>query len=132
MQTDRWLKIAYAYLYIRDFDAAKRAFEQAICDQPENPEYHLHASITAMRSGDHEFALTCAINALELEPSNPLYQHHYSVTLAGQLVAQALVCIGAGDYKTAEQNLQEALTLDSLNEQAAMTLEWVQRKLLET
>ncbi|MCL6515532.1 tetratricopeptide repeat protein [Alicyclobacillus sp.] len=76
MLGERWLKVAFSYLYIRDFDRAMEAFRRAIACEPDNPACYFHGSVTALRNEDWEPALAWAEAAARLAPDNVLYQEH--------------------------------------------------------
>lgn len=76
MLGERWLKVAFSYLYIRDFNRAMEAFRRAIACDPDNPACYFHASVTALRNEDWEPALAWAAEAARLAPENVLYQEH--------------------------------------------------------
>ncbi|KPV44859.1 tetratricopeptide repeat protein [Alicyclobacillus ferrooxydans] len=118
MPRERWLKTAYAYLYIRDFDAARRAFEQAIAEDPDNPETYFHASVTALRNGEIAYAEEAAAKAAELAPDNSLYVAHLGAVRAEVLVLKAEKALGEGLILESKQLLEDALTADPLCERA--------------
>ncbi|QSO45703.1 tetratricopeptide repeat protein [Alicyclobacillus mengziensis] len=118
MLTDRWLKTAYAYLYIRDFQAARRAFDEAITENPENPEYHFHASVTALRNGETGYAMEAAKQAVLLDPENALYAVHLGAVTAQALVIEASAALREGRATETKELLLRALEADPLCERA--------------
>jgi tetratricopeptide (TPR) repeat protein len=115
---DRWLKTAYSYLFIRDFEKAMDTFRNAICSNPQNPAYYFHASITAVRSGNLSEAIAWAEAATTLEPDNDLYMQHWHVIRARLLVKEGLEMLQCGRLAEAQELFASALNHDPLNEDA--------------
>lgn len=126
MISDIWLRTAYSYLYIRDFDGAKRTFQEAIVNHPNHAEYHFHASVTAFRSHDYDFALETAVAASQLEPDNELYLAHVDIVRSAQLVTIGRAKLSIGEWDEARRCFVEALERDPLNEQAHIGLQMLQ------
>lgn len=122
MNSDRHLQIGYAYLYIRDFARAAQAFEEAIVQDPTNPECYFHASMTAHRNNLLDLAEQRAIQALQLDATNPLYRQHLEEVIASKLVLEAEQEVEHGNILGAKQKLLEAIERDPLNHQAEMQL----------
>ncbi len=122
MQGEHYLKAAYAYLYIRDFEHAQEAFEKAIASDPFNALYYFHASITALRSEDFDLAMTWALRAAKLEPDNPMYKQHLDVVMAAIYNRDARTAFLNGDVDEAMKRFKSALELDPLNEEAQQAL----------
>ncbi len=122
MRGEQFLKAAYAYLFIHDFEHAKKAFEQAIACDPENPLYYFHASITAIRSEELDVAMNWATRAVNLEPDNELYGQHLNVVQATILNRNGREACLNGNTKLAKQQFTMALMLDPLNEDAKQAL----------
>lgn len=120
---EQFLRAAYAYLYIRDFDKAAKAFASAIESDPENPEYYFHASITEMRSGHYERALTLAQTAARLSPDNELHREHVKLVESAILTAEGERGLENGHFEQARENFQSALLYNPLNQTAAEALE---------
>lgn len=123
MYGELYLKAAYAYLYIRDFDRAKEAFEHAISCEPNNPVYYFYASITALRSDSVDKAFEWAIRAADLQPDEALYSQHVDVVKAAMLTRDAHAAYINGDIDTAVQKYQAALELDPLCEDTVHALQ---------
>jgi tetratricopeptide (TPR) repeat protein len=123
---DRWLKTAYAYLYIRDFARATESFRRAIECEPDNPAYYFHASVTALRNGHLVLAHEWAQYAVNLEGDNALYQEHLEVVEASMYVESAQNALREGKYEDAVGWFQQALESDPLNTEAAASLERLQ------
>lgn len=76
MSGDNFLRAAYGYLYLGDFQKATEAFGRAIEADPDNPSYYYLGSVTAMRNGDWDTAVRWARRATELAPRDPMYNEH--------------------------------------------------------
>lgn len=118
-----YMKAAYAYLYIRDFARASEAFKRAIESDPTNPTYYFRASVTAHRNGLHELALEFAKQAVEIAPSNALYQSHLDIVEAAILVLEGQAAILEGNMSQAVASFESALERDPLNTDARVALE---------
>ncbi len=118
MVEDRWLKTAYSYLFIRDFEKAMNTFKNAIGSNPQNPAYYFHGSITAVRSGNLAEAIAWAETAKALEPDNELYNQHWHVIRARLLVKQGLEMMQCGRLAEAQLLFASALNHDPLNQEA--------------
>lgn len=81
MTGDNYLRAAYSYLYIGDYDKASDSFSRAMAENPQNPAYYFYASVTALRSGDANHAKQWAERALDLAPSDAFYQEHLWMVL---------------------------------------------------
>lgn len=112
---DRWLKTAYAYLFIRDFARALDVFRQAMVADPTNASYYFYASITAERNGLRNEAYDFANAASELEPSNALYLQRTAAMRSKRLVDDGLRLLESGDMTGAYAKFQQALESDPLN-----------------
>lgn len=123
---DRWLKTAYAYLYIRDFARATESFRRAIESEPDNPAYYFHASVTALRNGHLALAHEWAQSAVKLGADNSLYQEHLEVVTACIYVESAQKALRDGNCEDAAALFQQALESDPLNTEAAASLERLQ------
>ncbi|MCL6593715.1 MAG: tetratricopeptide repeat protein [Alicyclobacillus sp.] len=110
-----WVKVAHAYLYIGDFARARDAFAKAIESDPENPECYLFASVTALRNGEYELALTWAQTAARLAPHDRLCQAHVRIVAATCLTAAGEQLALAGDAAAAHDCFAAALQLDPGN-----------------
>ncbi|MCL6637312.1 MAG: tetratricopeptide repeat protein, partial [Alicyclobacillus sp.] len=110
-----WVKVAHAYLYIGDFARAREAFAKAIQDNPENPECYLFASVTALRNGEYELALSWAQTAARLAPDDRLCQAHVRIVAATCLTAAGERLALAGDTAAAHDCFEAALQLDPGN-----------------
>jgi tetratricopeptide (TPR) repeat protein len=115
---DRWLKTAYAYMFIRNFARALDVFRKAIEDDPVNPRYHFHASITALRSGLLEEAEQWAETAVALEPENATYRQHLDRIKARRLVHDGLRLLESGKTDEARECFDAALRIDPFNQDA--------------
>lgn len=120
---ENYLKAAYAYLYIRDFERAAESFARAIESSPMNPEYYFHASLTALRNDCPDLALEWALSAFRLDPDNPLYREHLAVVESSQLTKQGHDALLVGANERARHFFQEALDRDPLNDEARGCLE---------
>lgn len=118
MSGENYLKSAYAYLYIRDFERAAEAFQRAIESEPENPEYYFHASVTALRNECYNLALEWSARAHELAPDNALYQEHHQVVIASQLTREGQALLLEGNDTAALVRFEQALKHDPLNQDA--------------
>lgn len=119
---EQYLRAAYAYLYIRDFQRAETAFEQAIASDPDNPQYYFHASITALRSEHRDKALFLAKEALRLQPENELYQEHVKVVEAAILTVDGQQALEKGNIALAREHFHRALERNPLDNTAADAL----------
>ncbi len=122
MKGEQYLRAAYAYLYIRDFERAETAFERAIESDPANPQYYFHASITALRSDHLDKALFLAKEALRLAPDNELYLEHVNMVEASMLTVDGQQALENGDVDLAKANFQRALERNPLDNTAADAL----------
>lgn len=118
MMSENHLKTAYAYLYIRDFEAARRAFDQAIAADPLNPESYFHASVTALRNGEMHYAEMAAQHAVDLDPDNALYIAHLGAVRAEVLIVEAKDAFLAGDEQSGKELLQKAIEANPLSDTA--------------
>ena len=118
MLTDHKLKTAYAYLYIRDFHGARRVFDEAITENPENPEYHFHASVTALRNGETGYAMEAARQAVLLEPENSLYVAHLGAVQAQKLLHEAKAALNEGRITDGRELLLRAVEANPLCDSA--------------
>lgn len=126
MQGEQFLKSAFSYLFIGDYERAVRAFHDAMEADPKNPVFAFHGSVTALRNGDLDLAERWAVRALASDPTHPMYIQHLQRIRSKREVCAAEDAIGAGDRAAAAARLERALTLDPLNEKAASMLftEW--------
>ncbi len=115
---DRWLKTAYAYLFIRNFSRALDVFRKAIEENPMNPRYHFHASITALRSGLLAEAEEWAKTAAALDPENSTYREHLDRIKARRLVHDGLRLLESGQTQEAREYFDAALSIDPFNQDA--------------
>jgi Tfp pilus assembly protein PilF len=122
MRGDNYLRAAYAYLYIHDFNRASEAFQRAIDTNPDNPEYHFHASVTAVRNGDLEAAWHSAREAVRIAPEEPFYRMHLAFVGSKRLHSWGRRAMAAGDTELAILLLSAAVQADPLNEEAASEL----------
>lgn len=118
MSGERYIKAAYSYLYIRDFDQAMHAFRCAIEAEPENASYYFHGAVTALRNNLLEVALDWAEQAARFAPNNALYREHVDVVKSAMLVRDATIAVNEGDAAQAHRLLSEALERDPLNDTA--------------
>jgi tetratricopeptide (TPR) repeat protein len=131
MQGEEYLRAAYGYLYIRDFEHAREAFEKAIAADPENALYYFHASITALRNDLYDLAMMWATQAAELEPHNPMYQQHVDIVLAAIYNREAQIAYTNGDLNRAREQFRAALELDPLNDEALRVLQQLEDSTFE-
>lgn len=124
---ERFLRAAYAYLYIRDFDRAAKAFESAIESDPDNPQYYFHASITEMRSEHYDRALALAQTAARLSPENELFAEHVKLVESTILTVEGERGLENGHLEEARERFQSALQYNPLNQTAADALERIIR-----
>ncbi len=124
---ENYLKAAYAYLYIRDFERAAESFAKAIESSPDNPEYYFHASLTALRNDCPDLALEWALSAFRLDPDNPLYREHLAVVESSQLTKRGHEAVLEGAEEQAIRLFQEALDRDPLNDEARGCLKRLKR-----
>jgi tetratricopeptide (TPR) repeat protein len=121
---ERYIKAAFAYLYIREFRRAIESFQRAMEVEPENPVYFFHASVTALRNQMYDYALLWAERAAELAPNNELYAEHLNVVRSSILTAEAMLAKSVGNWAEALRLLHDAMERDPLNEEALMELQW--------
>lgn len=122
MEGEQFLRAAYAYLYIHDFERAAMAFEKAIASDPDNPEYYFHASITLLRSGNKERALFLAQRAVQLEPENQLYQEHVKMVESSILTEDGQRALERGELDVAREMFNSALERNPLDYAATEAL----------
>jgi len=122
MSGEGYMKAAYAYLYIRDFERAAASFARAIACDPNNPSYYFRASVTAHRSGLYQMAHEFAKQAAELDPDNPMYVGHLDIVEAALSVAKGQAAYIEGDKSLAKAAFEAALERDPLNVDAARAL----------
>jgi|GEM_PF-5037621 len=79
MRGEDFLRAAFSYLFIGDYQQAQAAFAKAIAANPDSAAFAFHGSVTAWRNGDKEQALAWALQAITLEPENRLYLQHYQM-----------------------------------------------------
>jgi tetratricopeptide (TPR) repeat protein len=118
MSGEQYLKAAYAYLYIHEFERAREAFQQAIACDPENPTYYFRASVTAHRSGQLQLAKQWATQAIERNPYLALYQQHLASVESSLAVLRAKEAQAQNQKSEAFGALEEALAYDPLNTEA--------------
>lgn len=123
MSGEQYLKAAYAYLYIHDFERAREAFERAIACDPENPTYYFRASVTAHRSGQLALAKKWAIEATTKNPNHPLYRQHLATVESSIAVQRAIQELEINHREEAFSALEEALAYDPLNTEASQLKE---------
>jgi tetratricopeptide (TPR) repeat protein len=121
---ERFIKAAFAYLYIREFQRAIESFQRAMEVEPENPVYFFHASLTALRNRMYDNALLWAERAAELAPNNELYAEHLNVVRSSILTAEAMMAKSVGNWAEALRLLHDAMERDPLNEEALTELKW--------
>jgi tetratricopeptide (TPR) repeat protein len=126
---ERYIKAAFAYLYIREFRRAIESFQRAMEVEPDNPVYFFHASVTALRNQMYDHALLWAERAAELAPKNALYTEHVNVVRSSMLTAAAMNAKSVGNWAEALRLLHEAIKRDPLNEEALIELEWFESHL---
>lgn len=122
MQGEQYLKSAFSYLFIGDYERAVGAFQDAIEADPKNPLFAFHGSVTALRNGDLDLAERWAVRALATDPTHPMYVQHLQRVRSTREVSVAKDAIGAGNREAANASLERALRLDPLNEQAESML----------
>lgn len=83
MSGENYLRAAYGYLYLGDFEEAMGAFSRAIEAEPDNASYYFFGSVTAMRNEDWQTALRWAQEAVRLAPEEELYQEHVRLVVCG-------------------------------------------------
>lgn len=118
MSGEQYLKAAYAYLYIQDFERAREAFERAIACDPDNPTYYFRASITAHRSGHLGLARQWALEATLKHPGHALYRQHLATVESSMAILRAKQARADNQRAEAFGALEEALAYDSLNTEA--------------
>lgn len=127
MSADKFIRAAYAYLYIGDFEEAKAAFARAIEEEPTNPEPYFCASITAHRSGEYEEAERFVLEALRLDPSALLYQTHLKTVRASRWLDAGVNAYIKGNVSDAIACCKKALDIDPLHEAAQAQLDEIRR-----
>ena len=118
MVQDPWLRTAYSYLYIRNFDKALDSFRRAMDSDPTNPEYRFHASITAFRSGLTDLARQWGQEAVDLDPESELYRQHLGVVQSKQWVTEGVAAETRGELEVAIDAYGEAVQADPFNQEA--------------
>jgi uncharacterized protein HemY len=118
MRGYQFLRSGFSYLIIGDYDQALNAFAKAIAEDPENPAYAFHGSMTAWRSGHYDLAQEWAENAVKLEPDNQLYTENLRRITAQYLLEQAKTAQNEGRNPQAQELINQALKTDPLNDQA--------------
>lgn len=122
MQGEQYLKSAFSYLFIGDYERAVAAFHEAMEADPKNPLFAFHGSVTALRNGDLDLAERWAVRALAIDPTHPMYIQHLQRIRSKREVRMAETAVDQGDQAAANARLERALRLDPLNEQAASML----------
>lgn len=126
MSGENYLRAAYSYLYIGEFDRASEAFRRAMAEDPENPTYYFYGSVTALRNGQTELALTWAREAVRLAPADALYRAHCCMVESAQCTEQGAKALADGALDAARSALQDAILFDPLNDEAFALLQQIE------
>jgi Flp pilus assembly protein TadD len=123
MDSDDKIQKAYESILNHDFEQAIEWFEQAVKEEPNNPDHHYKLSITFARSNKLDKALLHARKAYGLDQNNEKFRFHLRHLLGRWHVVEAEKCFEAdGKLSKAVSLLKEAIRLDPLNFEAYLLL----------
>ena len=123
MTGQNYLRAAYAYLYIGDYQSAAAAFQRAVDAEPDNPDFWFAGSITLLRNGRLRDAMAWARAAVRLDPADVLYHSHLLQVQSAWLTERAMQAVERRQSTCAVAMLQEAVRRDPCNAEAARRLE---------
>lgn len=125
METDPYIRKAYAAILKQDYEQAAGWFSLAVDREPDNASHHYRFSITLARSDKLTRALAHAEKAVQLDPDAPAYRMHLNRLLARELMLEAeelLVPKERAGMTTAIGKLKRATELDPLSVEAWLML----------
>lgn len=105
MDSDDMIRKAYESILGHDFERAIEWFEEAVREEPDNPDHHYKLSITYARSNKLTSALYHAREAKRLAPDNEKYRLHVKHIVSRWCVTNA------EEYFTEDGDVDQALTL---------------------
>ena len=123
MNSEDKIQKAYESILSHDFEPAIEWFEQAVKEEPDNPDHHYKLSITFARSNKLEKALLHARIAHTLDENNEKYRFHLCHLLGRWHVVEAEKCF-EDDQQLSQGRflLKKAVKLDPLSFEAYLLL----------